>query len=1112
MLRCLLNVKGQSGCATNADRIILSGVTSVHRAKRARLAHVLTSIVSNRSPKRAENGVANYRSYSSSTPDDHDRRGSPKAVKELLQFLSKDYKPPKSQTARDIKSLYISVRSNGYLKMLTPDSMSLLIRFFGSLSILADLTEKPLRVGNHEQGSYSLHPLATYLSQHSPSGAREYWSFVLTIAKDKQSHDQSLSDSDNYWLMRAALQDVKRLSIQKSQDEKAIKQHRERARTYYLRIKPEYHGWTLHTVYFEALLAHGDSQAPDEIIHRLGIISKQNGGLHWRLRDILWRVLALPGDPVLSVTKTTFLRVLRGKISKARDVLPCLSRLDNLEPASDDNEERRNTYDALAIRNYFVDILFSLKPGTHPRLRYLREIYPWALFEARAALHAFNDGTYTTSAEEDNAAWNNLILLSLSFSAARSERLETAGLPLGRSVDGCVQSQGQVLGWTVICALAALSAELRLHHGRTKPINMPLLDGIRDMSRTLWMLWRKEEVWRAGAVARTTVLVCSTTASFMALASVSQDDRLASILLRHVREVVIYPAQFGDEPLDPAMLEAFAVHYAVMIAAANKTDSLEYNWAIILSSLRAAQLIPEGNSQDARRWASVIGSGVLRECVRFNSRLAYELYKSTAKYGLLLDGSATLALGKRLASEKHLELALNCLEDIRLPQHSARELLDSILSNALHCHRRHFDRSLALAFAKVFTNTSIRPTNAGVLESVLRVCLRAGYLKEAYEITHIMDNSEPSMLRSQFLEHFVSTLVSHRHYRHLGGMMNSAWHRSSSRKSSAILRGPQFSYVRRLLAHTGSVSNRQVARSLPFSIHVWPSMRNYIPFHPRVPLLDKSLLFLRLSASLQRQANVDEKSLERAVHLLVSVGRITSALKLLDRFSPIISTKIGNIILSGSLRPRHSRRQYRQVRHASARLSQLVQKREFVPDRVTLNLVVKALLRWQTFIPKTKLRVLFDKFIMGGYPGSEMISTSSLSASTLDQHKTASPPPERGPFGTSASSKHSGLSLNLKAFPTQVSFKRHARPLYRMFVKAFRLRGDDEGARRVSGMLRGLKKKSRERASVARASSSCRAYEGAEQRASLESRGQGEIYAGSLCALNDGAGVGKCFL
>ncbi|KZT52207.1 hypothetical protein CALCODRAFT_98899 [Calocera cornea HHB12733] len=97
-------------------------------------------------------------------------------------------------------------------------------------------------------------------------------------------------------------------------------------------------------------------------------------------------------------------------------------------------------------------------------------------------------------------------------------------------------------------------------------------------------------------------------------------------------------------------------------------------------------------------------------------------------------------------------------------------------------------------------------------------------------------------------------------------------------------------------------------------------------------------------------------------------------------------------------------------------------------DPVTVNLLLHSVLRWDRSIPLRTLWSLFDRLFVLGYPGSDAYPS--------------------GLFGTINDS-------NLSPHPPQRSIHpaRHARPLYKMFIRAFARAGDWESARAVVGLL-----------------------------------------------------------
>ena len=144
-------------------------------------------------------------------------QGRSKAVHDLAFLVSQrnaKSPSPKLQTPRGIKSFYRAVKEKGLLNELTSDELSSLIRLFGSLSILPSWEGRQTGIQDDDADAFAWHPLARTLYDHQTSGRRTHWRFVLLVAEDKMSRGLGLEESDSYWLMRAALEDVKRLSVE----------------------------------------------------------------------------------------------------------------------------------------------------------------------------------------------------------------------------------------------------------------------------------------------------------------------------------------------------------------------------------------------------------------------------------------------------------------------------------------------------------------------------------------------------------------------------------------------------------------------------------------------------------------------------------------------------------------------------------------------------------------------------------------------------------------------------------------------------------------------------------------------------------------------------------
>lgn len=153
-----------------------------------------------------------------STPTSASSSFKPSDVNRLTLFLAEDTTPvsdKKLESPHDIKSHYYYLKTTNQLHRLSPQTLSSLISLFGSLSHLSTI---PYQTSLSEEDGHAFHPSAHSLYREFPSGSREHWAFVVNVYKDKRSMGFVLNASDSFWLLRASLQDLKKLAEQKNAD------------------------------------------------------------------------------------------------------------------------------------------------------------------------------------------------------------------------------------------------------------------------------------------------------------------------------------------------------------------------------------------------------------------------------------------------------------------------------------------------------------------------------------------------------------------------------------------------------------------------------------------------------------------------------------------------------------------------------------------------------------------------------------------------------------------------------------------------------------------------------------------------------------------------------
>lgn len=198
--------------------------------------------------------------------------------------------------------------------------------------------------------------------------------------------------------------------------------------------------------------------------------------------------------------------------------------------------------------------------------------------------------------------------------------------------------------------------------------------------------------------------------------------------------------------------------------------------------------------------------------------------------------------------------------------------------------------------------------------------------------------------------------------------------------------------------------------------------------------LFRSPISLRLSSRLRRRPCIGP-ALEISLQELLDSGRVLAAKRVFTCAAATISsrqcTALGNILLHGVSRQPTSRNG-RRVRKILALLENLVKVHGFRPDRVTANILIKVMINWRSAFDSPRLRELFDQVVRGGY--------------------SAAHHPLHPPFSTRRT-RFSG-SPGFSKLTSFVSFEKHTRPLFKMFIKAFYLCNDVEAARKVVGILK----------------------------------------------------------
>lgn len=526
-------------------------------------------------------------------------------------------------------------------------------------------------------------------------------------------------------------------------------------------------------------------------------------------------------------------------------------------------------------------------------------------------------------------------------------------------------------------------------------LDLPLRGRVQKMIRSLQDSW----LHLMHNASHSTLISRAITTSLFRLAGAVADMRLFAACLESSQTLGLWNGNYSDAVEGPQLAYMAAMRLVASV------QILGCRAELVVEAL--------GSFSTDVQHRSVMLSTAVRELIHRDVELARILYNIAVGSGNDINVDTTYALSRTL-SPPH---AARFLKDERFSRKQLGSILSSIARRLKATRPQRYDADIFIDIGISLRNlyaTSPPPSHfRGHLQLLLsELCAHGSGFQTTAIIASIM-KSQPTFFQSSFLLQLISLLLRRKQFRcvlrmqricvdarvgcasKLRRMVSTRlWVTGSrrlstnislpGRKANALFRGDRFWSVRTLFKNTTSSG----------------------------PVLNRALQSLICD--------------ERAHAAKVAFNRIAS------KMDPKSRTTLGNTLLHGVLVrpvPRNGRR----VRKFLGLLDNLVKYRGFTPDRITVNIVLKALMAWRAAFDHQRLRALFDHMVRGGYPAGSY-SPSRLPFST---------PPQR----TSG-------SLALSKLPRYISFEKHAKPMFKMFIKAFYLRNDVEAARLVIEILK----------------------------------------------------------
>jgi hypothetical protein len=426
---------------------------------------------------------------------------------------------------------------------------------------------------------------------------------------------------------------------------------------------------------------------------------------------------------------------------------------------------------------------------------------------------------------------------------------------------------------------------------------------------------------------------------------------------------------------------------------------------------------------------------VLQQIANHDVELALQFYDNCLSHEILLPVDAFCVVAQQLALKHSWDQVVMIIRDVPFDD----ELLEQLLGTILAIFHKDRSQSTIPALAEAvgdallrrYSHTYFLDRFKYAIRFFLPIMITSHHPKKAVQVMEVLLTHNPDMFSHRFFLRMIRTLLRHRQPTLAIKVLELAAGSSHINPAEEI---DLIRKTRRGLIQVGA---------------------NKLAFHPALVAhltSPENLSDRLLQLSLEKSSSAVKRGLLRLFPVLTTspvnpsliftaVSTLTKrrcfalARQLIRRCSGIIEpqwlTKIGNVYLHAPLR--HDPRNGRLVRHVLRTKDYLGQAYGFIPDRVTVNIVIKAMLRWKTYIDSSMVLSLFDHLVRNGYPASERW----LVANGV-------------PFGTPLGE----MTLDLSGIHKGIKFTCHVRPLYRMFIKELFLRDNRRAAHRIVGILK----------------------------------------------------------
>ncbi|KAJ7227083.1 hypothetical protein GGX14DRAFT_418109 [Mycena pura] len=894
-------------------------------------------------------------------------------------------KEPITDSAKNIHKHYLAVkalppRPKGHA--LNTYELNELLGLFASLSIPPP---RPKCMYIHQ-----------FASRMRAAPFRTYWSLVLELAEEirVRKHRKPRSGTHHYWVMRALLA---RMSAAPNENDRDHDDLASQVTTRYLRIRktadPE-----VHIPYLRTMLSLRRGSHLAQIVQHLCKFLDLHANPDHRFAELVWEIVLGDQGDITAPIRARVLATLWTRLDSFRR--PQSLRTPMPTRYVFDNISMRHIRLGVTIHQLCTALAMPIFP--HFRIYLPTVVSTWAASEARATF-----GPQSPVASR----WSSLVILALyAAPTAVSSRSIVEKSLAETEVDNAH------IAWRTVFALAML--ERTVQYGEAEPARTAL--------RHLWRTWKNAEL------VVPLVVRCVVVGVFLRIAAKTRDGPLVDGCLRHCVAHSLWGTRPHETKADITQMTELLVDYvyAKLHIQGHRREDI---WPEIFAAL------PPDSA--AVQWRARVADALFRAFLSRDVETAQLLYGFCEREKIAISVNSVHALSLALARRYFPKEALRFLNDDRFSPNQVEELLDCIMCTLRR--ERHSFRDIPLAIVlspamkRLYLDTNRTPgaRTKFSLRYALSVLADSNYAVEATALLRVLHERQPTFFSIHYFLRTMRLLVKHRRVAAVS-LLNLVQSfpvlaRQNFRRKFALrlARTGAHTLARYVYHFGGALNQRRSAREV-----LARAVRFRINLRDRAPPRRSAFKVASVIARWPKHV----PTVRYGVALLARIGRIGAAKDAVENaqaagLDTAAVTWLGNAVLNGALH-RTKSKYARLVRHVLGNRNQLEQRVGFVQDRVTVNILVKVLLRWKTFMKAPRIRRLFDHLVRSGYPAPAQFR-------------------QRGgvPFGTETGSGTYALdTLRLSPF---ISFDRHVRPLYKMFIKALHLQGDLRGARTVIGIL-----------------------------------------------------------